>query len=65
MKPFAAEETGAEPLGERDGEVDLAGGAEKRVALAEHRLLPGQRDMDDLARVGPGERDLRARRRCP
>src|SRR6185295_12266517 len=34
-EPLAAEEAGAEPLGERDADVDVAGGAEKRVTLAE------------------------------
>ena len=35
---FAAEEAGAEPLRERDAQVDVADGAEERVALAEHLL---------------------------
>ena len=61
---LAAEEPGAEPLRERDAEVDVADGAEKRVALAEH-LLAVQRHVDDLARIRSGERDLRARPRSP
>jgi hypothetical protein len=32
---FAAEEAGAEPLGEFDVDVDVAGGAQERIALAE------------------------------
>jgi hypothetical protein len=55
---FAAEEAGAEPLGEFDVDVDVAGGAEEGVALAENRAVL-QRHLQNLARIGPAERHFR------
>src|SRR5262249_56887341 len=62
---LAAEEAGAQPLGERDAEVDVARRAEERVALAQQGLLPREGDVDDLARIRPGERNLRVGARAP
>src|SRR5262249_56578548 len=56
---FPAEESGAEALGELDVDVDVSGGAQKRVALAEDGGVL-QRHAQNLARIGAAECDARA-----
>ena len=50
---LAAEEAGADPLGEGNAQVDVADGAEERVLLAE-QLAGVQIDLDDLAGIRSG-----------
>src|SRR4029079_8791897 len=54
---FAPEEAGADPLGERDAEIDRADGAEERVLLTE-QLTRVQVDLNDLPWVRSREGDL-------
>src|SRR5207342_564013 len=54
---LSTEEPRPQTLGELDVDVHLSGGAEKRIALAEHGAVL-QRHPDDLARVRSAERDL-------
>ena len=63
-EPFPAKKACAKPLGELDVDVDLPGGAEERVALAEDRAVL-QRHADDFPRVGSGKRDRRRGRLAP
>src|SRR5205814_6099810 len=62
-EPFAAKEAGAGASGELDVDVDLCGGAQERIALAQDRGVE-QRHPDNLSRVGTRERDLGRRSRA-